>query len=920
MCSVVRQNGRPAKAGRIQLGDYRLQIQALTESVVCVYVLLPAGTSRASDSAPSHNTTLLEQAPERIRILQGSRGRTGHASPMSQLLFLERIAADWLRNDTRLLPTDETNATLYVPRQMLNTTRVPSNPASVPENAANDDSVPTSNSDDKNSEDAIPLPRIRKKNRPYTDESGQVHESSGQLDDPKSKGQDEEESIQETDNSSVTEDQLEQEPAQTVKAGLPNVYDFRMHTEGTQDATGLGEPPKGSTPDGGPSQQQLSSSAALVQGIMQGLRQFLGNREASVVPPEAFQDNSVRPGDPTGLQVTEGNQSLNIEQDRELVEKEGPPEEGISQGLRELELLRSARRRRNQKGATVVTRRCAGKASTPDADAVELDGCAFDDEAYEFLNKAQRMPVPSQVTPTDRSFRGRSRQQQNSATDGPPCVLWRQGCLLCGCFAGEVVCSPYCVLGDFAYGAKPAAAVGKSIHEEDSTAQPALETSGSSCCLMDRGEAERLPALFVSTPAILRSNPYGLWDDGIKPRKRKGKPTAAEETDSEQKVQDDKEIVSMSSSATASKPEIVTETAGEPKYTDREKNTQNRRGESQNGDHALGGGDRGTHGPGSRDDKSAGGGSHDGGNLDQFALPTLVDDAMRNSFSPIAEEVTRIAIAAATRAAMEAAAKAAVEAAIRLVSGGASEPPTEAIDRQNEKHRVTEDQQTPGNKRVQGDQEGRSSPESPVSSQGASAGPPISAAMISRYREQLMGDAGNTALGEQMAAMIAREIAQSNGLPMPTDGGQFPAGTTSGFLVQPPYAQQGASLISGRLSEEPRGPGSSSGQPQGRGNAPQSGGSNIGDVYGGPPPTCPSDCEIYFDGCTTCRCTDGGAMCRYRWCAQIVSAPTCLKSKNIRSESTERSLPGRVLTCTSRTASRALYLAISVFKQPTECW
>ncbi|KEP64529.1 UNVERIFIED_CONTAM: hypothetical protein HHA_293620 [Hammondia hammondi] len=894
MCSVVRQNDRSANEGRIQLRDHRLQIHTLTKSVVRVYVLLPAETSRASHSAPSQNATLLEEAHERIRILQGSGGRTGHASPMSQLLFLERTAADWLRNDTRLLPTDESNATLYVPRQMLNTTRVPSNPTSVPENTTNDDGVPISDSDDENSADTIPLPRIRKKNRPYTDNGGQEHESSGQLEDQKSKGQDKEKSPQEMGNSNVNEDQLEQEPKQTVKDGLPNVYDFGMHTEGTQDAPAPEEPQKGSTPDDGPSQQQHLSSSALVQGILQGLRQFLGNREASLVPPEAFEDNSVRPRNPSALQVTEGNQSLNIEQDRELVENEGPPEEGTSQALRELELLKSARRRRNQKGATVVTRRCAGKASIPDADAVELDGCAFDDEAYEFLNKAQRMSVSSQVTPTDRTFRGRSRQQQNSATDAPPCVLWRQGCLLCGCFAGEVVCSPYCVLGEFAYGAKPPAAVSKSSHEEDSTAQPALEPSGSSCCLMDRGEAERLPALFVSTPAILRSNPYGLWDDGIKPRKRKGKPTVSEKPDSEQKAQDDKEIVSMTASATASKPEILTETAGEPKYADSEKNMQNRRGESENGDHALGGAARGSRGPGSRDDKPAGGGSHDGGNLDHSAIPALVDDALRNSFSPIAEEVTRIAIEAATRAAMEAAAKAAVEAAIRLVSGGASAPPTEATDRQNEKHHVPEDQHTPVDKRVQGDHEGRSSPESSVSSQGASAAPPISAAMISRYREQLMGDAENTTLGEQMAAMIAREIAPSNGLPMPTDGGQFPAGTASGFLVQPPSAQEVASLTSGRLPEELRGPGSSSGQPQGRGNTPQSGGSNIGDVYGGPPATCPSDCEIYFDGCTTCRCTDGGAMCRYRWCAQIVSAPSCLKSKNIRWESTERSLPGRV--------------------------
>ncbi|CBZ49558.1 conserved hypothetical protein [Neospora caninum Liverpool] len=828
---------------------------------------------------------------------------------MSQLLLLERTAAEWLRNNTHLLPTDEKNATIQIlPREMLNTTRIPSDPVSMTENATNEGDIPISNSEDGNSMKTIPLPRIKKKTRPSTDNGRPGQEHMAQSEDPKRGVQDEEKPQQDIGIPKGTENQVAQKPGETVQDSIPSLRDNEMNTEGAQEAARTTEPNENrgelnnNKPKDVPSQQQLLSSAALIQGLLQGLRQFLWNREAAVVPPQSPEEKSAHPENSAALQLTGGGQSSKTEQDRGLVENGGPPEQGKSQALHELELLKSARKRRNQKGAAVVARRCAGKASIPDADVVELDACPFDDEAYDFLNKAQRMNQSSPVTPTERSFRGRSRQQQDSHTDNPPCVLWRQGCLLCGCFSGEVICSSYCVLGAFAYGAKPVLVVGDSTHEEDSAAESAPGPGGSSCCLMDKREAKSLPALFASTPAILRSNPYGLWDDGTKPRKRGDQSTGSEEKDSDQNSHDygeDGSEAPSDTSTTTSRQEEDTGTSGGTRDTDSEKHKRTRRGESEAvEDHddkgsrdgrrhnstepiAAEGGHKSSHVPFSREGKQHADDNLEGDGSEQSAVPSLIEDALRNSLSPIGE-VTRIAIEAATRVAMEAAAKAAVESAIRMVSGGSTHPPTEAVHKDGTddgKHQGTdESRQTYGSQHAQGGQEASSTPESPTSSQGASMAPPISAAMLSSYQEQLVGVAGNAALRDAMAAVIAREIVQSSGVAIPAGSGQSQAGTAGGFFM-PPSAQQVASFTSG----QPPVPLIGTGSPAGRETAPQSGSSNVGDVYGGPPAMCPSDCEIYFDGCTSCRCTDEGAICRYRWCAKIVSAPTCLKSKDIRS-------------------------------------
>ncbi|PHJ19185.1 hypothetical protein CSUI_006986 [Cystoisospora suis] len=657
----------------------------------------------------------------------------------------------------------------------------------------------------------------------------------------------------------------------------------------------------------------------------------------------------------------------------------GPTDVGhtVHEPHHDLQLLHSSRKRHDAAAKATAIRRCASTSKPAPVHSVEMDICPSADEAFLLL---QKLTPNGDTVRVDFSRALQGGEQQRLASEPPPCVFWRQGCVLCGCFSGQVLCSPYCVLGPAAFGAQQS-----PDRDRPEDIESAAGDGGDSpvCCLMEGREAKQLPGLFGSLPAALRSVSYGLWDDGVQARKRKKRSSAAELFKEEQGTSAEVELAAMPEELAGKAEELASapqDFAGENGKL--ESTTQDSEGEARSnvetkvepGVHtpqtltpSLSDGQKDSRHHDAKDGTSLAADETSSSPLSPHSQQSFPrNDGPVNQLPELAAQrgggnkVVEAAVAAAVqhlvtaqpsmRTVIEAAMRAGIEAA--AVPVGAKTPASsQAPDTAQESQQALPVEDRKGEDARQSSQENLGEPRAASSESGSEP-----AAARSPYEEELMAaierqpaalgllrtalassgpranigrpasDVQSTSPGndatvgqgaeanlpasdlDRLRATLQQEVphilaqlssasetvsdsgAQNRGVPV---GSELLLGTgnrdgpnndqlgplpNSDFTSAEIPASQARANSAGLISGPPPQLGS---QIQvATGVAPHEAGSGRrGEQYTGPPLRCPQDCEIYFDGCTTCRCFDGGAVCRHRICTQTVSPSSCLKNR-----------------------------------------
>ncbi|PFH33076.1 hypothetical protein BESB_082750 [Besnoitia besnoiti] len=827
---------------------------------------------------------------------------------MGQLLQLQHLAAEWLHNNTKVLIADSWNSTLPLsPGDIIIVAPVTRGYSSTGQNETDDLSV--FNTDGRPSQPPMRLPMMHKKKRPTTSNDSTQHNLHGSSLGPNS-GSDEHPHAGGPEDHTIEEkDELQQTPSsETSELNTQRNGDSKTaEMTGHATTTSRGESSRLShAQEAGGELTVTQSGANVIQALLKGVRQFLRS-----LPPHAL--SAPEPtGDKDADAASSGNEdsdvsvklaNTDVQETATSREQHGEPEDETA--TEEVHSLKSSRMRNSKIAASAVTRRCAGGGSSQNEDSPALDSCAFDDEAYEFLDKVTRTGSGARMSPSNKYHR---RQREGDSND-PSCVLWRQGCRICGCFSGDVICSPYCALGPAAYGRHPVTTPDPDESEAVSPTELSPDIDGWSCCLMEKQEVDKHPTLFKTAMQIIRSVPYGMWDDGIKPRERGRKSESPElNGDQNRADQNDTRAASPTEPAPASAASTEVQTVASVQEDRKDRNKRTRTGgspsvedseqmQSHNAEHS---GLQPLDLPPAADRNTSEADDHRGEGTYNSTLPSVITEALSNSSSLITQNITKAAIEAATRAAVEAAAKAAFEvahAAFEAAIGPArdqqvslGEDAVPKVDEDATKEGMSERLEDAHRSRPdQSNGEANTAPPPSSSSLNVSVPPFAAAAVSSAYQEQHHSATGDAAL---MAALAAALTEQNSGGTSATTILSGP-GQLANLLLQQLSSQQGTGLTT-HQSQNPQGNSllaqqaasaevSPSRTPAGRPTdgmeLAQTRKEKEGDPYGGPPAACPPSCEIYFDGCTSCRCFDGGALCRARTCSRLVSAPTCLKGE-----------------------------------------